>query len=522
MTTIQHPVMLLVLDGWGHSNETHFNAIRAAQTPNWDKLMERYPNSVISCSGVDVGLPDQQMGNSEVGHMHLGAGRTIFQDYSRISNAIESGEFFNIETLRVAFEQAASAEKAVHIMGLLSPGGVHSHEDHIVALMQLAKDTGVKRLYVHAFLDGRDTPPQSAQASIEKIVAVGKTQGLGHVASLCGRYFAMDRNNNWDRVSRAYELIIDGKSALQFPSAIEALEAAYQRDETDEFVQPTAIPEPSGHKVSVEDGDVLVFANFRADRARQLTEAIATPSFTAFERVRVPQLHTFITMTQYREDFALPVVFPPFDLPNTFGEVVAENGLNQLRIAETEKYAHVTFFFNGGDEQEFSGEQRTLIPSPDVATYDLKPEMSAPELTDALVQAISSGQYSSIICNYANADMVGHTGNFEATIACIEALDQCLGRVVDSAKTAGFEILITADHGNAEQMRAPGADNEPHTAHTSNVVPLIYVGRHARVLANGCLSDIAPTMLALMGLEKPSEMTGRSLIELVNTQQSAA
>lgn len=332
----------------------------------------------------------------------------------------------------------------------------------------------------------------------------------------------MDRNKNWDRVAKAYELIIDGKSTLQYSNALDALDAAYERNETDEFVQPSAITTPANLKTTIEDGDVLVFANFRADRARQLTEAIATPGFAEFDRSRVPHLQAFITMTQYRDDFALPVVFPPFDLPNTFGEVVAKNGLQQLRIAETEKYAHVTFFFNGGVEKEFPGEQRTLIPSPDVATYDLKPEMSAPELTDALVDAISAGQYSNIICNYANADMVGHTGNYEATIACIEALDKCLGRVVEAAKTAGFEMLITADHGNAEQMRAPGADEEPHTAHTSNLVPLIYIGREARVLSDGCLSDIAPTMLALMGLGKPDEMTGKSLVELLGKQQTAA
>ena len=522
MTSTQYPVMLLILDGWGHSEQTHFNAIQAAETPNWDALIDNYPNSVISCSGTDVGLPEKQMGNSEVGHMHLGAGRTIFQDYSRISNAISSGEFSDIALLREAFEKASNNDKAVHIMGLLSPGGVHSHEDHIVALMQLAKDTGVPRLYVHAFLDGRDTPPQSARESIEKIIAASDAQGLGQIASMCGRYFAMDRNENWDRVSKAYDLIVDGNSDLSYADPVSALDAAYERNETDEFVQPSAIVDKSSRTIRVEDGDVLVFANFRADRARQLTDAIATKDFTCFERARIPQLQQLITMTQYREDFGLPVIFPPFDLPNTFGQIVAENKLQQLRIAETEKYAHVTFFFNGGIEQEFSGEQRVLIPSPDVATYDLQPEMSAPELTDKLVKAISSGQYGTIICNYANADMVGHTGNYEATIACIEALDVCIGRVVEAAKAAGLEILITADHGNAEQMRAPGAADEPHTAHTSNFVPLIYVGRQGRVLPNGCLSDIAPTMLALMGLEKPADMTGKSLVELISSQQTAA
>jgi 2,3-bisphosphoglycerate-independent phosphoglycerate mutase len=522
MKTSQHPVMLIVLDGWGHSDTTSFNAIHAANTPTWDALKAKYPHSVISCSGNDVGLPAGQMGNSEVGHMHLGAGRTIFQDFSRISNAIANDEFAANDTLRAAFEKAAKTHKAVHILGLLSPGGVHSHEDHLVALMSLAKDTNVERVYLHAFLDGRDTPPKSAQASIEKIVQFCETQQCGHLASLCGRFFAMDRNNNWDRIAQAYELMVNGEAEFNYDSGMAALDAAYGRGETDEFVQPSTIQEVNGNIVRVEDGDVMVFANFRADRARQITEALSDPTFTNFPRSRAPALAAFVTMTQYSEKFDLPVAFPPFDLPATFGEIVADNGLRQLRIAETEKYAHVTFFFNGGIEQEFSGEDRILIQSPDVLTYDLKPEMSAPQLTDALVASLESGKYETIICNYANADMVGHTGNYEATIACIEALDKCLERVLKAARKANFEILITADHGNAEKMRAEGTTEDPHTAHTSNLVPLIYVGRHGRILPDGCLSDIAPTMLALMGLEKPVEMTGRSLVELLDKQQNAA
>ena len=514
--------MLLVLDGWGFSDQTKFNAIHTADTPVWDALQNNYPHSVISCSGTDVGLPDQQMGNSEVGHMHLGAGRTIFQDFTRITKDIDEGQFFSNPTLKSAFEKAAETNKAVHIMGLLSPGGVHSHEDHIVALMQFAKRCNVKRLFVHAFLDGRDTPPQSASPSLDKIDAFGKEQNLGRIASICGRYYAMDRNKNWDRVQLAYDLVVDGHGEYAYSDAQIGLEAAYSRDETDEFVKPTAIVKQGETPAVVSDGDIVVFANFRADRARQLTQAMITTNFTEFTRSRIPALGEFVSMTQYSEDFELPVAFPPFELKNTFGEVIAKQGLKQLRIAETEKYAHVTFFFNGGVENTFPGEDRVLIPSPDVATYDLKPEMSAPEVTDALVECLASAKYDAIICNYANADMVGHTGNFEATVKCIEALDACLGRVLEAAKRAHVEVLITADHGNAEKMRAGNALADPHTAHTSNLVPLIYVGRAGKIASGGCLSDIAPTLLGLMGLEKPNEMTGRCLIELESDQQDAA
>ena len=522
MASKRQPVMLVVLDGWGHSEQTHYNAIRAANTPVWDELIEKYPNSLISCSGSDVGLPDEQMGNSEVGHMHLGAGRTIYQDFTRISKAISTDEFNSNPTLLAAFTKAANTGKAVHIMGLLSPGGVHSHEDHIVALMQLAKKLNVSTLYVHGFLDGRDTPPKSALASINKITAAGANQNLGELATICGRYYAMDRNKNWDRIGLAYELIINGQSEFVFDDAASALESAYAREETDEFVKPSAIRTSNGDTAKVEDGDVIVFANFRADRARQLTTALTDEKFDACPRSRVPALGELVTMTQYSEGFDVAVAFPPFELENTFGQIIAENKLKQLRIAETEKYAHVTFFFNGGVEQVFDGEDRVLIPSPDVATYDLKPEMSAPEVTDALVDCLGSGKYDAIICNYANADMVGHTGEFDATVSCIETLDTCLGRIVSAAREANVEILITADHGNAEKMRAEESNDVAHTAHTSNVVPLIYIGRAGKISAGGCLSDIAPTMLMLMGLEKPEQMTGRCLITLQNDQQNAA
>ncbi|MEM7465381.1 MAG: 2,3-bisphosphoglycerate-independent phosphoglycerate mutase [Pseudomonadota bacterium] len=521
MNNPHQPVMLIVLDGWGHSEETKFNAIHAANTPVWDKLVKDYPNSVINCSGTDVGLPAGQMGNSEVGHMHIGAGRTIFQDFTRISKAIDEGEFFTNPQLVAAFEQAIESDGTVHILGLLSPGGVHSHEEHILALMEMAKKRGISKLAIHGFLDGRDTPPQSAMASIENILSCSKQQGLGDLASICGRYYAMDRNENWDRVKRAYELLVNGVSEHQYASAVTALESAYERGETDEFVQPSLITN-EGRVHRVEDGDVIIFANFRADRARQLTRCFVDPGFAGFERTAAPELGQFVCMTQYSAEFDASIAYPPFELANTFGEVIEKHDLRQLRIAETEKYAHVTFFFNGGVESTFAGEDRALIPSPNVATYDLKPEMSAAEVTDELVKRLADGSYDAIICNYANADMVGHTGNFDATVQCIETLDSCLGRVVSAARAASVDVLITADHGNAEKMRAGDHLDDPHTAHTSNLVPLVYVGRQGKVSSGGCLSDIAPTMLALMGVEIPDEMTGRNLIELTDKRQNAA
>ncbi len=520
MATVKHPVLLLILDGWGYSEDDRFNAIQAARTPVWDDLWKHAEHTLIRCSGTDVGLPDRQMGNSEVGHMHIGAGRLIDQDFSRIGKAIANGEFLHNEAFRAACTAAAANGGRVHILGLLSPGGVHSHEDHILALVDLARDCGVAEVLVHAFLDGRDMPPQSAAASLERVAAHCAQRGGARIASLVGRYYAMDRNNNWDRIASAYDLVVDGHGEHVAPDAVAGLEAAYARGETDEFVHATVIGSQHGHRVA--DGDAILFANFRADRARQLTSAMTSAEFDGFARARVPRLAAFVTMTDYGEQFDLPVAFPAFELPNTFGAVLAEKGLRQLRIAETEKYAHVTFFFNGGQEQVFAGEDRQLIPSPDVATYDLKPEMSAPEVTDRLVAAIGEERYDAIICNYANADMVGHTGNFEATVACIETLDACLGRTLEAARAHGYDVLITADHGNAEQMRAPHADDEPHTAHTSNLVPLVYVGRDARIAGDGSLADLAPTMLALMDLEVPAEMSGHSLVKPVPSAQDAA
>jgi 2,3-bisphosphoglycerate-independent phosphoglycerate mutase len=525
MAKVKHPVMLVVLDGWGHSDETRYNAIRSANTPVWDRLWSDCPHLLIRCAGTDVGLPDRQMGNSEVGHMHIGAGRLIDQDFSRIDKAIANGEFAHNEVLVEACRQAAKSDHAVHILGLASPGGVHSHEDQIVALVDLAHAEGAPAVYVHAFLDGRDTPPKSASATLEKIQRHCATLGIARIASITGRYYAMDRNNNWDRVAPAYEAIVSGTAEFHAADPLAALEMAYARDETDEFVRATVVKDANGSNHAVDDGDVVIFANFRADRARQLTAALTRVRFDEFSRSRLPELGAFVTMTDYGERFDFPIAFPAIDLPNTFGKILADRHFRQLRIAETEKYAHVTFFFNGGEEGVFEGEDRILIPSPDVATYDLKPEMSALEVTGALTDALASSTYDAIICNFANADMVGHTGNFDATVKCVEVLDACIGRLVDAAQKHGVDILITADHGNAEKMRSEVAGDgldAPHTAHTSNRVPFVYVGRKAEIAADGSLCDIAPTMLSLLSLEIPAEMTGKPLLKIVDSAQDAA
>ncbi|MCG3201146.1 MAG: 2,3-bisphosphoglycerate-independent phosphoglycerate mutase [Gammaproteobacteria bacterium] len=516
MTPPHQPLLLIILDGWGYSDNTQYNAIHNANKPVWDRLWENCPHMLISASGIDVGLPNEQMGNSEVGHMHLGAGRVIDQELTRIGKAIEDGHFFENGTLLAAFGKAASGGKAVHILGLLSPGGVHSHEDHVLALMEMAARSGVRRVYVHAFLDGRDTPPKSAANSIQRVMMKFTELGrCGRIASIIGRYFAMDRNKNWGRTEAAYNLIVDGLAMYEAADPLIALDQAYHRNETDEFMRSTAIIPRDQPRARIEDGDVIVFANFRADRARQLTQAFIEPFFTGFKRARVPAPQNFITMTSYSDDFQVPVVYPPSRIKNSFGEYIAGLGIHQLRIAETEKYAHVTFFFNGGDERVFQGEDRILIPSPHVATYDQKPEMSAAEVTDELIKAIESRRYGAIICNFANADMVGHTGVFEAAVKAIETLDHCLGRIEEAARAAGMEILITADHGNAEKMREVSTKKvvgQTHTAHTRNPVPLVYIGREATMANDGTLSDIAPTMLSIMGLAPPAEMTGRALV----------
>ncbi len=518
------PLILIVLDGWGQSDTTEYNAIHSAYKPVWEDLWALYPHTLLRCSGLDVGLPDKQMGNSEVGHMHLGAGRVIYQEFTRISQAIEDGTFFKNPTLITSFDRSAREGHAVHILGLLSPGGVHSHESHLLAVMELAARRGVKKVYLHAFLDGRDTPPKSAAESLRLALAKCNELSSGRIASLIGRYYAMDRNNRWQRTEAAYALIVEGRALYEETDPFIALDRAYARGRTDEFVEATAILPRGEQAVRVEDGDVVVFMNYRADRARQLTRAFIDKDFKHFNRGRVPAIEAFITLTRYSADYDLPVVFPPENLRNVFGEWIAKQGLKQLRIAETEKYAHVTFFFNGGEERVFEGEDRILVPSPHVPTYDLKPEMSAYAVTDKLVEAIYSRKYDAIICNFANADMVGHTGNFEATVKAIEAIDRCLGRILGAVQDVGGELLITADHGNAEKMREVSTKMQPgqvHTAHTNNVVPLLYVGRPAKISGNGSLADIAPTLLYLLGLDSPPEMSGRSLITLEAESASA-
>ena len=510
------PLVLIVLDGWGYSENTAWNAIREARKPCWDKLWASYPHTLIDASGVRVGLPGDQMGNSEVGHMNIGSGRVIRQEFSMISAAIEDGSFYSNPTLNQALRETVARKGGLHIMGLASPGGVHSHQDHIVALIRLAARYGLDRIYLHAFLDGRDTPPQSAGDYLREIEARMAEIGKGRIASIAGRYYAMDRNNNWERTRITFELITAGRSGFSAPDAQTALAAAYARGETDEFVKPTGIMHGDGPAIRVHSEDLTIFANFRADRARQLSRAFTEKDFQAFPRDFVSPQGRFISMTSYKEEFDFPVLFPKLRHKNVLGEYLARLGLRQLRIAETEKYAHVTFFFNGGEEVVFDHEDRILVPSPAVPTYDLKPEMSAFEVADRIVEVIRAGTYDVIIANFANADMVGHTGIHAAAVQAIEALDQCLARIIEATLRAGGELLITSDHGNAEKMRDDSGEKpQPHTAHTSNLVPLIYVGRKAEMLPGvGALCDLAPTMLYLMDLAVPPEMTGRRLLQL--------
>ena len=508
MTTTPKPLVLIILDGFGHSEHREGNAILAAKMPVMDRLYKTMPNGLISGSGMDVGLPDGQMGNSEVGHMNLGAGRVVYQDFTRVTKSIRDGDFFTNPTICTAVDKTVGAGKAVHILGLLSDGGVHSHQDHLVAMAELAAQRGAEKIYLHAFLDGRDTPPRSAQKSLELMDATFTRLGKGRTASIIGRYFAMDRDNRWDRVSQAYNLIVDGESQFQAASSVAGLQAAYERDENDEFVKATSI----GERVKVEDGDAVVFMNFRADRARELTRVFVEDDFKDFERARQPQLAGFVMLTQYAASIPAPSAFAAGSLKNVLGEYLAANGKTQLRIAETEKYAHVTFFFSGGREEPFPGEERILIPSPKVATYDLQPEMSAPEVTDRIVDAIEHQRYDVIVVNYANGDMVGHSGIMEAAIKAVEYLDVCVGRIAEALEKVGGEALVTADHGNVEQM-TDDHTGQAHTAHTSEPVPFIYIGkRKLKVREGGVLADVAPTMLELLGLAIPEEMTGTSIL----------
>ncbi|MDW7547324.1 2,3-bisphosphoglycerate-independent phosphoglycerate mutase [Pseudoalteromonas peptidolytica] len=512
MTAKKKPLVLMILDGWGYREESESNAILAANTPVLDELWRSAPHTLISGSGLDVGLPDGQMGNSEVGHVNLGAGRVVYQDFTRITKAIDDGEFEHNPALVENIDKAVAQDKAVHLMGLLSPGGVHSHEDHIVAAIKLAAERGAT-VYLHAFLDGRDTPPRSAQASIEKIEALMQSLNCGRLASIVGRYYAMDRDNRWDRVELAYNLMVGGEAEFTYQNGVEALQAAYARDENDEFVKASIIAAEGESAATINDGDTVIFMNFRADRARQMTRAFVDADFNGFEKRKAPNLSAFVMMTEYAADIKAPIAFAPEALVNVLGEWLAKHNKTQLRISETEKYAHVTFFFSGGREDLFEGEKRELIPSPQVATYDLQPEMNSEMLTDKLVAAIHSGEFDVIICNYPNGDMVGHSGVFEAAVKACEAVDKCIGRVVAALKESGGEALITADHGNAEQMLNPKT-GQAHTAHTSEPVPFIYVGRDAEPQAGKALSDVAPTMLHLLGMEQPSEMTGTPIMRL--------
>jgi len=502
------PLVLLILDGWGVREPTDDNAIARAETPNWDRLWTQCPHSLLSTSGEAVGLPPGQMGNSEVGHMNLGAGRVVYQDLVRISRALQAGELDDHAELRQVIKTLADEDRTLHLMGLLSPGGVHSHEDQLFELTRVLHRLGAPRIALHAFLDGRDTPPQSAEASLRKLQALVEEIDTATVASISGRFYAMDRDRRWERTEQAWRTVVQAKAELHAATAVEALRSAYERGENDEFVQPTVI----GDGCAMADGDAVLFANFRADRARQLSQALAAPDFDGFASRR-PRLQRLITLTEYLPELPALVLFPPQTLPHLLGDELAAAGMRQLRIAETEKYAHVTFFFNGGREQPASGEERVLIPSPKVRTYDLQPQMSAPELNERLADAIRSGSYDVIIANVANPDMVGHTGDFDAAIQAVEAVDDLLGKVDAAIEAGGGELLVTADHGNVEQMRDPET-GQPHTAHTSLPVPLVYRGCDAVMQDTGALCDVAPTMLRLLELEQPPEMTGKPLIRI--------
>ncbi|WP_297964930.1 2,3-bisphosphoglycerate-independent phosphoglycerate mutase [uncultured Anaerovibrio sp.] len=502
------PVALIIMDGYGNGKTCDpNNAVQIAKTPVIDGLRQNFPSTHIQASGEFVGLPDGQMGNSEVGHTNIGAGRIIYQALTRITKAIKDGDFFKNEALVSVASEAKANGGALHLMGLVSPGGVHSHSEHLYGLLQFAKDQGFKEVYVHAFLDGRDVDPSSAAEYIAELESKIAEIGCGRIATLSGRYYAMDRDNRWDRVQKAYEAIALGKGVAA-DEAVGAVKASYANDVTDEFVVPAVVGDYKG----VKDGDGVVFFNFRPDRARELTHAFTDAEFGGFDRKALKL--SFATMTQYEEGLNVKVAYPPEAITNTLGEIIARNGMTQLRIAETEKYAHVTFFFNCGVEEPYNGEDRILVPSPKVATYDLQPEMSAIEVTDKVVEAIKSGKYDFIILNYANGDMVGHTGVIEAAVKAVETVDTCVGRFVEAIREVGGEVCITADHGNADQMVDPET-GAPFTAHTTNTVPFIVVSdRVGWIASDGALCDIAPTLLTLAGMEIPAEMTGKPMIKL--------
>ena len=504
------PIMLMILDGFGINENENGNAIKLAKTPNIDTLMKKYQTTEIYTSGLKVGLPEGQMGNSEVGHTNIGAGRIVYQELTKITKSIEDGDFFTIPEFTEAIENCKKYNSKLHIMGLVSDGGVHSHIRHLYGLLEMAKRRDFENVYVHCFLDGRDTPPASAEGYLLQLEEKMREKKIGKIASICGRYYAMDRDKRWDRVKKCYDALVKGEGN-KAPSATIAIENSYQKEVFDEFVEPTVICNGEIPVATIQEHDSVIFFNFRPDRAREITRAIVDKNFNEFETEKKDVY--FICFTSYDETMPnVKVAFKKEPLVNTFGEVISKNGLTQLRIAETEKYAHVTFFFNGGEEKQYPGEDRILIPSPKVSTYDLKPEMSAIEVTDNVVNAINSDKYDVIILNYANPDMVGHTGSLPAAIKAVETIDKCIGKVVDAILKHHGTLLITADHGNCEQM-IDYKTGDPHTAHTTNPVPLILVTENDKLkIKSGKLADLAPTMLEILGIDKPKEMTGESIL----------
>ena len=503
--------MLMILDGFGINEREEGNAVKMANIPNLNKILTENPNTIIHTSGKDVGLPEGQMGNSEVGHTNIGAGRIVYQDLAKITKSIEDGDFFSKPEFTAAIENCKKNNSKLHIMGLVSDGGVHSHNRHLYGLLEMAKRKGFEDVYVHCFLDGRDTPPASAEGYIAELESKMKEKEIGQIATISGRFYAMDRDKRWERVSKAYNAIVRGEGEKVI-SATSAIEESYQKEVFDEFVVPTVITTKNGEPIAkIEENDSVIFFNFRPDRAREITRSIVDPNFDGFETIKLNTF--FVCMTSYDETMPnVEIAFRKEEIKNTFGEYISKFGKTQLRIAETEKYAHVTFFFNGGEEKQYKGEDRILVPSPKVETYDMKPEMSAYEVTEKVVEAIKSEKYNAIILNFANPDMVGHTGNIEAAIKALEAIDECVKKVVETIESVDGALLITADHGNAEQM-IDYKTGEPHTAHTTNPVPLAILGIGNKKLKEGRLADLAPTMLQIMGLEKPDEMTGESLIQ---------
>lgn len=504
------PVAIIILDGFGWREEEYGNAVAQAEKPNFDRYWNEYPHNTMQASGLAVGLPEGQMGNSEVGHTNIGAGRVVYQSITRIDKAITDGEFETNEAFNGAIDQVKENGSALHLFGLVSDGGVHSHQRHLTALIEAAKKKGVDKVYIHAFTDGRDVAPDSAARFIDELQTIVNDLGVGEIATISGRFYAMDRDTRWPRVKRAYDAIYHGEG-VKATDPVEAVKASYANDTMDEFIEPIVIEKDGKPVATVNDNDAILFFNFRPDRAIQLSRAITEPDFDEFDRGNVPSNIKFVTFTQYTSDMAADIMFPPVFLKNVIGQVLSDNGLNQLRIAETEKYPHVTFFMNGGTNDEFPGEKRILIPSPQVETYDLKPEMSAYEVTDALVEDIKNDKHDAIILNYANPDMVGHSGMLDKTIEAIEAVDENLGRVVDLIHEKGGTAIIFADHGNADTELTP--EGNPHTAHTTVPVPVIVTKKGVTLRGDGKLADVAPTMLDLLGIDKPEEMTGESLIQ---------